>query len=145
MAFRTGIRQSRELCTLTSGLKSKPIFNTNHVASSYRFNHGKSNGENNHGSNEEVNWKLAFKFGAVAGMTVLALGNSVVRKDLLADEKPENDAEQEVIDKENRMRQYSRLTTMFDYFATYEIIKSNGMFFMEKQLLQAVLSGLYAH
>merc|ERR1712141_486590 len=38
------------------------------------------------------------------------------------------------IDKENRIRQFSSITTIFDYFSTYQIVKSNG----KKETLMSV-------
>ena len=101
MALCAGIRQSRRVGSLRNALKSNSSqINQKQVASSFRYKHGQGN--NNQGSSQEINWRLALKFGAAAGVTALALDHSVFRTDLLAEEKTEVDAGQEIIDKENR-------------------------------------------
>ena len=103
MALCTGIRQSRRVGSLANALKfNSSQSNQKTVASSIRFKHGQGNGNNDQGSGKEINWKLALKLGAAAGVTALALDHSVFRNYLLAEEKTEVDAGQEIIDKENR-------------------------------------------
>jgi len=133
MALRAGIRQSRGIQSLTSALKSTQC-NQKQVIAGYRFKHGYNNGQQN--SSQDVNWSLLVKYGAAAGLTALALDNTVLRKDLLAETGDEKDIDltQEIIDKENRIRQFSRIETIFDYFATYEIAKKKG----RKEVLMSV-------
>lgn len=103
MALRAGIRQSKGVFSLTNSLKLKSsLFNQKHLTSSYRFNHGNNYGSSNQGSNTEINWKLVLKFGAAAGLTALVLDKSVLKNDLLAEDNPDVDIAQELIDKENR-------------------------------------------
>ena len=103
MALRAGIRQTKGVCSLKNAPKLKsPLFNQNHLASSYRFTHGHNYGSKNQGPNNHVNWQLVLKFGTAAGLTALALKKSVSKSNLLADEKVDVDVVQELIDKENR-------------------------------------------
>ena len=101
MALRAGIRQSRGVSSFASALKPKStLFNEQCLkTSSYRFNQGHNYGSSNQGSNQEINWRLVLKFSAAAGLTALALDNSVLKHDLLAEDV---DLTQELIDKENR-------------------------------------------
>ena len=101
MALRAGIRQSRGVSSFASALKPKSsLFNEKCLkASSYRFNQGNNYGSSNQGSNQEINWRVVLKFGAAAGLTALALDNSVMKHGLLAED---GELSQELIDKENR-------------------------------------------
>jgi len=135
MALRAGIRQSRGLPSLTSVLKSPTTqCNEKKILSTYRFKHGYNNGYQN--ASQELNWSLILKYGAAAGLTAVALKNALPQKDLLAEDGDEKniDLDQEIIDKENRIRQYSRIETIFDYFSTYEIVKNKG----RKEVLMSV-------
>jgi hypothetical protein len=106
MALRAGIRQSRGVSSLASALKSKSsLLNQKYLTSSYKFNQGHN--YSNQGSNQEINWRLVLKYGAAAGLTgltALALDNSVLKHELLAEDNRDVDKEitQELIDKENR-------------------------------------------
>ena len=107
MALRAGIRQSRGVSSLASVLKSKSsLFNQKYLASSYGFNQRHNyGGSSNQGSNQENTWGLVLKCGAAAGLTgltALALDNSVMKRDLLAEDDVDEVMSQELIDKENR-------------------------------------------
>ena len=103
MALYAGIRQSRAICSFTSALKPRSSqYNHKQVISSYRYKTGHDNGNTNEGSSQEINWKLACKFGAAAGLTAIALNSFSLKNDILAEEKDEVEITQEIIDKENR-------------------------------------------
>ena len=103
MALYTGIRHSRVISSFKSILNTHSSqIHYKRGISGYILKHENNNGSSNEGSSQEINWKLAYKFGVAVGLTTLALNNTSPTKDLLADEKDEIDVTQEMIDKENR-------------------------------------------
>jgi hypothetical protein len=103
MRLRFGVEKARYIFS-SKHVLSPQIFNLTQssTTSSIASNYGYNNESKNEGWNPESNWKLALKCFAVAGLTSFAADNLLFRKDLLADEKEELDAEQEIINKENR-------------------------------------------
>ena len=106
MALRVGFCHTRGACSLTSALKPKssPLCQKLHVASCYNFNHRRSYGGSNQGSSQDMNWRLALKFGMAAGITAIAAKKSLLQNSVLAEEdiKEEINLDQELIEKENR-------------------------------------------
>ena len=105
MALRAALRQLGGIgsfrCTTTP---TSSQLKYTQLTSSCRYKHDSRNGKNNEGSRQETNWELVCKVGAAAGLTAILLSNSIVKKDVLADEK-EDLAEvmrKEIIDQENR-------------------------------------------
>lgn len=128
MAFHTGMRQSRVVCSVSKSLHtySAPL-GQNQAFNKEKFNYEYNKGQANESS---FNWKEACKFTAAIGLAGFALKHGLSTNELLAEE----DAVQELIDKENRIRQFSSITTIFDYFSTYQSIKPGG----KKEILMSV-------
>ena len=96
MALHTGIRQSRVICSVSKSLKPYSAqLNHNQAFNKEKFNYEHNNGNTNESS---FNWKEAGKFSAAIGLAGLALKHGLPTNELLAEE----DAEQDLIDKENR-------------------------------------------
>jgi len=133
MALHTGIRQARVLCPFSKSLKlcSAPL-NHHQISIARRSKHHyKGNEEQGtNGKGNHTNWKDACKLAAAIGLTGFAVQNASPRNDLLA----EANIDQEIVDKENRIRQFSQITTIFDYFATYQIVNEKG----RKDILMSV-------
>jgi len=127
MTLRLGLRKLQGLRALKEGTDVTLLSVQQHrrIATSlqkYRQNEGSN--ENNSNKEKDEKFQL-LHVGAGVFATVL-LGKAILQNNLKAEERDEIDIEQEIIDKENRIRQYSRLETIFDYFATYETIKPTG-------------------
>ena len=96
MALHTGIRQSRVICSFSKTLKPySALLIHNQAFDKEKFNYENNNGKANESS---FNWQEAGKFSAAIGLAGLALKHGLPTNELLAEE----DAEQDLIDKENR-------------------------------------------
>jgi len=128
-----GIRQSRILYSLTT-TGFRPYSSQNTHSQIIRNPNSDYKNSSNKGSSENggtFNWKDGCAFALAVGLTGATLNHFSTRNNILAEEA---DITQEIIDKENRIRQFSRITTIFDYFSTYQIVKSNG----KKETLMSV-------
>ena len=96
MALNTGIRQSRVICSVSKSLNSYSApLSHNQAFNKEKFNYEHNKGQANESS---FNWKEACKFTTVIGLAGFALKHGLSTNELLAEE----DAIQELIDKENR-------------------------------------------
>jgi len=147
MALAAVFRQSRRFDN-SLRLAIKPLAaNGAQVTPSYRFKHQEKNGGSEDGSSEGTNWGAAGIIGLTTGIAATALFASSRQDELLAEVLAEEPDElepmmkKEIIDQENRIRQFSRPETIFDYFAKYAIEKerpSIGGTKIRKQILMSV-------
>jgi len=143
MIFAAVLRQSRSLenCLRAS---IKPLgTNGTQLTISYRFKHQHQNGSKDHSSRQYTNWGSASMIGIATGIAAVGSFISSGSTDLLAEEPDELEQvlKKEVIDQENRIRQFSRPETIFDYFAKYQIEKempSIGGIKIKREILMSV-------
>jgi len=138
MALTSVFRQSKRLDSLRASLK--PLATQGgQIASSYRFKHQNEEEGRENSSNHGTNWTSA-SIGIATGITVFGLFASNSKSNILAEEPDELEQvmKKEIIDQENRIRQFSRPETIFDYFAKYQIEKENRTGFLKKEILMSV-------
>jgi len=149
MALATIFKQSRRLeNSFRSSLKPLAT-NGGQVTTSYRFKHQKQDDGNEEGSYQRTNRSTAGLIGLTTGIAAAGLFASGGQNDLLAEDvtlrgdltELEQVMAKEVIDQENRIRQFSRPETIFDYFAKYCIEKerpSIGGTKIKREILMSV-------
>jgi len=125
MALASVLRQSRKFeNSLRASLKPFESNGAQQITS-YRLNNQEKGGSNEKSWNPGTNWGSTGILCITTGIAAAGLVVSGLQNDLLAEEPDELEQVmiKEIIDQENRIRQFSRPETIFDYFAKYQIEK----------------------
>jgi len=143
MALAAVFRQSRRLDNSLLATLKPLSTNGAKVTIPYRFQHQQQHRSKEHDSKQETNGGSTCMIGFATGIAAAGLFVSGKSNDIFAEEPDELEQvlKKEVIDQENRIRQFSRPETIFDYFAKYQIekqIPSIGGIKLKKEILMSV-------
>ncbi len=92
------------------------------------FSSNAGGGSHGDGSGSRVALVTAGLAAAVGTAALFSNSKESPRRSLMLKADTNVDAEQEVLDKENRIRQFGTLEKIFDFFSTYQYVDNKGEF-----------------